>query len=357
MDFQSAERLLPAPAPASGLPTSGDLVASRYRVRKEIAQGGMSAISSARDERLGRQVALKVLLPRYSGVERVVACFVAEARMLARISNRHVVTVLDQGAISQPSKEPELPFLVLELLHGENMRSYAVGHWPLELARVARFGIEACEGVAAIHAQGITHQDLKPDNLFVTYEPDGSESIKVLDLGIALRPGLPPGKGTQGAGSPGYMSPEQRNEPCNIDARSDIWSLGAVLYELFAGRAPFDPKSPRDFCKRALGEEGPRLGGIRPDLPMGIVLAIERCLESDRERRFQNVAELAECLAPYTEADPGDEPERIRRQLDQGANVPSAVAGRRSIRRLHPVVPPPSSEMGTTQERPRPRSA
>jgi serine/threonine-protein kinase len=205
--------------------------------------------------------------------------------------------------------------LVLELLHGKNLRSYAVDRWPLELARVARFGMQACEGVAAIHARGITHQDLKPDNLFVNFEPDGSEVIKVLDLGIALRPGLPPGRGTQGAGSPGYMSPEQRGELSRIDARSDIWSLGAVLYELFAGRAPFDPHDTNDFCNGLIGDDGPRLGKLRPDLPMGIVLAVERCLESDRERRFQSVAELADCLAPYAEAEPIAEPDRIRRQL------------------------------------------
>jgi eukaryotic-like serine/threonine-protein kinase len=305
------------------LPVPGDLVAGRYRVLKEIARGGMSVVSRARDERLGRDVALKVLLPRYAGVDRVVSCFVAEAGMLARINNRHVVTILDQGTIVRSSSEPELPFLVLELLQGQNMRNYAVDHWPLELARVARFGMQACEGVAAIHARGITHQDLKPDNLFVSFEPDGTESIKVLDLGIALRPGLPPGRGTQGAGSPGYMSPEQRDEPSEIDGRSDIWSLGAVLYELFAGRSPLDSNDPCDFCNRIVGEDGPRLGEVRPDLPMGLVLAIERCLESERDRRFQSVAELAECLAPYTDSETIDEPDRIRRQLDQHSHASS----------------------------------
>jgi eukaryotic-like serine/threonine-protein kinase len=312
-----------APGRSRALPVPGDLVAGRYRIRNQIARGGMSIVSRARDERLGRDVALKVLLPRYAGVDRVVSCFVAEAGMLARISNRHVVTILDQGTIVRSPSEPELPFLVLEFLQGQNMRNYAVAHWPLELARVARFGMQACEGVAAIHARGITHQDLKPDNLFVSAEPDGTQSVKVLDLGIAVRPGLPPGRGTQGAGSPGYMSPEQRDEPSEVDARSDIWSLGAVLFELFAGRSPFDSNDPCDFCNRVMGDAEPRLGELRPDLPMGLVLAIERCLESDRDRRFQSVAELAECLAPYTEAETIDEPDRIRRQLEQRTHAAS----------------------------------
>jgi serine/threonine-protein kinase len=311
------DELETVPGQGRALPVPGDLVAGRYRVQKQIARGGMSVVSRARDERLGRDVALKVLLPRYAGVDRVVSCFVAEAGMLARISSRHVVTVLDQGTIVRSPSEPELPFLVLEFLTGQNMRNYAVDHWPLELARVARFGMQACEGVAAIHARGITHQDLKPDNLFVSFEADGTESIKVLDLGIALRPGLPPGRGTHGAGSPGYMSPEQQDDSSEVDGRSDIWSLGAVLYELFAGRSPFDANDPCDFCNRVIGDEGPRLGAVRPDLPMGLVLAIERCLESERDRRFQSVAELAECLAPYTDSETIDEPDRIRRQLEQ----------------------------------------
>ena len=331
MEHSVAERLDgPALVEPSAVVAPGDLVAGRYKVRKEIARGGMSAIVQARDVRLGRLVALKILLPRYRRAERVVDCFVAEAQMLARINNRHVVTVLDQGTISHRSGEAGLPFLVLELLHGENLRNYAVGHWPLELARVARFGIQVCEGVAAIHAQGITHQDLKPDNLFVSREPDGSECLKVLDLGIALRPGMPPGVGTQGAGSPGYMSPEQVHEPGAVDARSDIWSLGAVLYELFAGRAPFEPKDARDFCSRIVGDETVRLAEVRPDLPMGISLAIERCLESDRHRRFQNVAELASCLAPYVDQEPLDEAERVRRWLENSPRIPSVLQGGRA---------------------------
>jgi serine/threonine-protein kinase len=340
-----APEVAPSPVPVA----PGDFVAGRYKVREEIARGGMSAIFLAEDVRLGRQVALKVLLPQYRGVERVVECFVAEARMLARVSSRHVVTVLDQGTIAHSSREAGLPFLALELLRGENLRNYAVEHWPLELARVARFGVEACQGLAAIHAQGITHQDVKPDNLFVSAEPDGSECIKVLDLGVAVRPGMPPGKGTQGAGSPGYMSPEQVNEPRSIDARSDIWSFGAVLFELFAGRAPFDPASARDFCARIIGDEPPRLGELRPDLPIGIVLAVERCLETDRERRFQDVAELANWLMPYADLEPVDESEQMRRQLDQRSSRYSRVVARsQAARRLQAhrsCVPhaPPSS--------------
>ncbi len=320
MESSAAERI-----DQRAIVAPGDVVAGRYKVRKEIARGGMSAIVAARDVRLGRLVVLKILLPRYRANDRVVDCFVAEARTLARVASRHVVNVLDQGAIGCGPGERGLPFLVLELLHGENLRNYAVEHWPLELPRVARFGMQACEGVAAIHAHGITHQDLKPDNLFVSFEPDGSECIKVLDLGIALRPGVPPERGAQGAGSPGYMSPEQVSEPCSIDARSDIWSLGAVLYELFAGRAPFDPKDPHESLSRVLGNDPPRLADVRPDLPLGMVLAVERCLESDRANRFRNVAELARCLAPYTESDAIDEPERIRRRLERWSR-PRVVA-------------------------------
>ena len=293
----------------------GSVVAGRYKVRKEIARGGMSIILAARDLRLGRLVALKVLLPHYRNAERIVDCFISEARSLARISSRHVVTVLDQGAIGYGPGDRGLPFLVLELLDGMNLRSYAVEHWPLTLAKVARFGMQACEGIAAIHACGITHQDIKPDNLFVSFEPDGSECIKVLDLGIALQPGVPRERGAHGAGSPGYMSPEQQNQASDIDGRSDIWSLGAVLYELFAGYPPLDQESFRASLSRVLGDDPPRLGDVRPDLPLGIALAIERCLESDRAGRPRDIAELARHLEPYAEHDLVDKAERIRRRL------------------------------------------
>jgi serine/threonine-protein kinase len=328
MESNVAERTAPSAVVAPGV-----VVAGRYKVRKEIARGGMSVILAARDTRLGRLVALKVLLPRYLANERVVDCFVAEAHTLARVSSRHVVTVLDQGAIGYGPGERGLPFLVLELLRGENLRNYAVEHWPLELPRVARYGMQACEGIAAIHAHGITHQDLKPDNLFVSFEPDGSECIKVLDLGIALRPGVPPERGAQGAGSPGYMSPEQVNQPCSIDARSDIWSLGAVLYELFAGRPPFDPHDAHASLSRVLGDDPPRLADVRPDLPIGISLAIDRCLEGDRANRFRNIAELARCLAPYAESDAIDEAERIRRRLESWSR-PRVLTRPDSKRRL-----------------------
>src|SRR5262245_25570725 len=126
MQSNVAERTAP-----SAVVAPGDVVAGRYKVRKEIARGGMSAIVAARDVRLGRLVALKILLPRYRSSDRVVDCFVAEARTLARVSSRHVVTVLDQGAIGFGPGERGLPFLVLELLDGENLRNYAVAHWPL----------------------------------------------------------------------------------------------------------------------------------------------------------------------------------------------------------------------------------
>jgi serine/threonine-protein kinase len=140
--------------------------------------------------------------------------------------------------------------------------------------------------------------------------------VKILDFGVAKLAGGAVGLTQAGAsiGTPAYMSPEQARGLA-VDHRADIWSLGAVLYELFAGRAPFDPKDAGDFCRRVVGDDTPRLGAVRPDLPIGIVLAVERCLESDRDRRFQDVAELAACLAPYADGDSVDESERIRRQL------------------------------------------
>lgn len=325
----SAAHPLPSEAPA--LPGPGELVQGRYRIVEELGRGGMGLVLAARDEMLGREVALKVVLPQMMSSRPAVERFVNEARSLAQLDCRNVVRVLDFGEISAPIECAGLPFMVLERLHGEDLFSVAAREGGLSPSRVVRYALETCAGLAAAHARGIVHRDLKPENLFLAVEADGSECLKVLDFGVARSPGRRPlTLEKAGVGSPGYMSPEQVEGSRAVDGRSDIWAVGVVMYELLAHRAAFVGDSPQSLCLQILTAPVVPLTELRSDLPPALVYIVERCMERDPERRFANVAELAEALAPLDDWSPDSDVERIRRQLDVSEGVESSRVRRRS---------------------------
>lgn len=277
---------------------------ARYQVRHELGRGGMAVVLAAHDTLLGREVALKVLLPNLSASHEAVERFVNEARSLAKLENPHVVRVLDCGKLSTPAICAGLPFMVLELLRGEDLYSVAAREGGLAPQRVIRYMLQACAGLGAAHAHGIIHRDLKPENLFLAIETDGQECLKVLDFGIARshsRRALTGGR--VGLGSPGYMSPEQVGGGGPVDARSDIWALGVVMYELLAHRPAFAGEDPQELCAQTLLGTVAPLGEIRRDLPPALIQIVERCLEREPERRFASVDELAQALANVAASD------------------------------------------------------
>jgi serine/threonine-protein kinase len=272
---------------------------------------------------LDRDVALKVVLPRMLRSPEAIERFSNEARSLAQLESRHVVRVLDFGSIASPPASAGLPFMVLELLRGEDLFSIAAREEGLSPARVVRYALQACSGLAAAHSQGIIHRDLKPENLFLAVEADGSECLKVLDFGIARshsRRALT--RGHVGVGSPGYMSPEQVEGTGHVDPRSDIWGLGVVMYELLAHRPAFFGDNPQSLCLQILTAEVTPLLEVKPSLPPALVYVVERCMAREPERRFANVAELAEALAPLDTWSPESDAERIRRHLDGAEESP-----------------------------------
>jgi len=327
--IMSAAHSFPSEAPA--LPALGELVQGRYRILQELGRGGMGLVLGARDEMLGREVALKVVLPQMMSSRQAVERFVNEARSLAQLDCRNIVRVLDFGEISEPAASAGLPFMVLELLRGEDLFSVAARERGLSPSRVVRYALEACAGLAAAHARGMVHRDLKPENLFLAVEADGSECLKVLDFGIARSAGrraLTVGKA--GVGSPGYMSPEQVEGSDAVDGRSDIWGLGVVMYELLAHRAAFVGDSPQSLCLQILTAPVVPLTELRQDLPPALVYIVERCMERDPAARFQDVAELAEALTPLDDWTAESDVERIRRQLDTNEASPGSVVRRRT---------------------------
>jgi eukaryotic-like serine/threonine-protein kinase len=301
--------------PAPGLPVPGTVVSDRYEIRELLGEGGMSAVFVAHDRRLRRKVAFKLLSPRLAHSSDIVTRFINEARSLARLDCANVVQVFDAGLTGEPGGA-SLPYMVLELLKGEELRAVADrGVYTDE--RAIGWVLDACEGLAAAHGEGIVHRDLKPENLFVVSEPDGGERVKLLDFGIArsLDVDLSLTLAGEGVGSPGYMSPEQLRDASAVDQRTDIWSLGVVLYELLARQPPFRSDSAAELCAMILREKIPPLGELRPDLHPDLCAAVDRCLERDAGQRFENVAELAEALQPFAPQAGVPATTRIRRRL------------------------------------------
>jgi serine/threonine-protein kinase len=304
----------------------------------------MSAVFSARDERLGRKVAMKLMLPNLATSREAVLRFVNEARSLARIESRHVISIHDCGVIKESPDQVALPFMVLELLEGSDLWAYEHQQGPLDVSRIVSFALQICEGLAAAHAEGVIHRDLKPENLFVAIEPEGGECMKVLDFGVARASEVqrPLTASKEGLGSPGYMSPEQLRDPHDVDARSDIWSLGVVMHELLANRPLFDGETPYELCAQVLGSEIPGLADLRPNLPVGLSDLVARCLERERAHRFQDVGELATALAPFADRPMDRELARIQRRLDRTSTEPVLL---QSSKPLKMSTPPPAMEL------------
>jgi serine/threonine protein kinase len=294
----------------------GVVIDGRYQILRSLGHGGMSTVFVARDERLGRDVAFKVLGPHLAHSREVVQRFVNEARTLARLDSPHVVRVLDTGTTHELHDLP-LPYMVLELLHGEDLRAHCERAPVPSVTQGVGHMLQACEGLAAAHAAGVIHRDLKPENLFIEQQADGRELVKLLDFGIARSPVSLDGLTEAGAtiGSPRYMSPEQLSDASAADVRSDIWSLGVVLYELLAGVPPFRAQSALELCSQILMRKPVRLDRMRPDVPRGLAQVVHRCLELEPERRYADVGELARALAPFAGEGGLDTAQRIEREL------------------------------------------
>jgi len=274
----------PQPPPVPRELAAGAVLAGRYRIERELGKGGMGRVLIARDEKLGRRVAVKVVTAAHDPgrVQR----FEQEARTAGSLEHPNVLAVYDLG------EQDGVPFLVTELLEGHTLRTVIDGP-RLPPSQVQGLAVQLAHGLAAAHARGIVHRDLKPENLFLTH--DGR--LKILDFGLArltADDGQGPGLTLPGAifGSPGYLSPEQaRGEKAGPP--SDIFSAGAVLYEMLAGKRAFPGASLIEAGHATLNAQPAPLPAAVPPSLAGIV---ERSLDKTAGRRFQNGADLARAL-------------------------------------------------------------
>ncbi len=273
---------------------AGDRVAS-YTVERRLGAGGIGEVWRARDERLGRDVAIKVLLPHPSNADERVRAFQQEARAAGALNHTNVLTVYDVG------DHHGAPYLVTECLEGEPLRA-RLGAGALSVDAALDVGLQVARGLGAAHARRIVHRDLKPENIFLGL--DGR--VKILDFGLATLHDTapPPSPSSEPPGAParplivgtvGYMAPEQvRGEA--VDGRADIFALGAVLYEMLAGRRPFKRESALATLEAVLTAQPPELSDVCRDVPPALSRIVGRCLAKSPDERFATVSELVAAL-------------------------------------------------------------
>jgi eukaryotic-like serine/threonine-protein kinase len=268
-----------------------------YRITAKIGEGGMGTVWVGEHTLLGRRAAIKVLLPEFTSREEIVQRFFNEARAVTAISDPGIVQVFDFGHALGSA------YIVMELLEGEAMdaRLRRIGRFaPVDAVRlIAQVAIS----LGAAHAKGVIHRDLKPENIFIVGDPavTGGERTKILDFGIAKLAG----NETSGLktrtgmvmGTPVYMSPEQCRGASTIDARSDIYTLGCVMFTMVCGRPPFESDATGDLIIMHVRDAPPAPSSLVPGLPPELDAFLARCLEKDPNRRFQTTAELVQGLS------------------------------------------------------------
>ena len=271
----------------------GTILLGKYRIDALIGTGGMGNVVRASHLYLHQSVAIKILLPQMSESASTVQRFLREAQATVKLKSEHSARVIDVG--TTPDGEP---FMVMEFLDGNDLHQILRHHGAQPPSIVVDLMLQACEGIAEAHALGIIHRDIKPSNFFVTRRPDGSMLLKILDFGISKTPvGYDELTHTQTIlGTPAYMAPEQMKSGRAADPRSDVWSIGVVMYQLITGRTPFAGESYAELVLK-VGLEPPE--PIAIPLPPGLPEVILRCLEKDPNLRHQNVGELARLIAPF----------------------------------------------------------
>ena len=300
----------------------GDVVADKYVVEAVLGSGAMGFVVSARHKLIGQRVAIKLIKSSYVADEDALARFGREARALVAVQSENVVRVFDFGALADHS-----PYLVMELLEGRDLFRELSARGPLPLGEASEIILQACEGLAAVHARGIVHRDIKPANLFLTTRAKGKLLVKIVDFGVSKAP-----KATEeelslthnSLGSPHYMSPEQLRSARTVDARSDIWSLGVTLHRALTGELPFAGESMGVLMASVMTDSPRPLRASRPDLPPEMAAIVRRCLEKNAEARFGSALELADALAPF--AMPADRARDVDRVAGE-SSAPPPLAG------------------------------
>ncbi|MFO0563577.1 MAG: protein kinase [Polyangiales bacterium] len=285
--------------------TLGTILAGKYRLDAVLGAGGMGYVYRAFNTMLEREVALKLLRPEFAVNEESTARFLAEARAANAVRHPHVVDVLDVAV------EDGVPFIVQEFLQGETLATRLEQQVRLSIVDTLDVLTPIAAALSHAHKQGIVHRDIKPENIFLS-ESGGAIVPKLLDFGIAQSLREEFASDEIIAGTPAYMAPELVIDPQERDVRSDLWSLGVVIFECLTGRLPFDGKTPSQMFSAICHDEPIAIEQLRPDLPNELTQLVMRCLARDPSKRFETGRALLEALESMRDQLRGKGTSRVR---------------------------------------------
>ena len=276
-------------------PEVGKTIAGRYRLARRVGEGGMGSVWAAHDDKLRRDVAIKLVTERIADSERALARFEREAMSIARLRSPYITQVYDYGV------EEGSPYIIMELLDGEDLKEVLARDKQLSMDQTARVVVQVAKALHAAHESGIVHRDLKPANVFIASE-HGEQVCKVFDFGVAkaLNDLADDGDTTaEGVllGTPRYMSPEQAHGAKRVDHRTDLWSLGVIAYLCLAGRLPFVAAGTGHVLVKICTEEPPPPSQFNDALPLEVDAFMARALAKEPEDRFQTAREMGTAFA------------------------------------------------------------
>jgi serine/threonine-protein kinase len=278
-----------------------DVVAGKYRLVRVLGEGGMGIVYEAHHVRLRQRLAIKMVRPVLATRNNIVLRFEREARAAAQLRSVHAAKVIDVDATADG-----VPYIVMEFLEGQSLSSLLEAEHRLGIQDVIGWVLETCCAIGEAHDLGIVHRDLKPSNLFLASE-SGRSVVKVLDFGISKladesETSLTTTQVT--LGTPNYMSPEQVRSAREVDARTDVWSLGVILYELLTGQVPFKGTSPSAVLAAIVADPVSSMLELRPDIPRGLDAVVLKALSKRAGDRYGDVRALAAALTPFAKLDP-----------------------------------------------------
>jgi len=354
----------------------GSRIGGRYVIERILGAGGMGVVAAANYPELEQAVAIKFLRPEHAANSILAARFLREAKLAARVKSPHFVRVFDLGTL-----DSGVPYLVMEMLAGRDLGAELETRGQFPIDEAVDYVLQAAVGVAEIHALGVVHRDLKPSNLFIA-SAAGSELLKVLDFGVSKESstkddGKPLTSTESLVGTPQYMSPEQIRASKGVDVRSDLWSLGVILYQLVTGTLPFvsEGGAVGELFGMILFTEPASPKTFRQNLPAGLEAVIMKCLQRDANARYGSVLELAEALQPFAASSSWHRVDAVKKALGNPKPVhvsepvlaqaalarteeaPSNAQRRIAVTSVEPAAPAPITAMTSTLSTPASTSA
>jgi serine/threonine-protein kinase len=332
--------------PYNPYPMPGEVLDGKYRVEGIVGEGGMGAVAKATHLLRRAPVALKFMSGAVLSLPGAVERFVNEGVAASQIDSDHVVRIFDVGRLPSGA-----PYLVMEFLDGRDLGRVLEVEGPrLPVSRAVHFTVQILRALQTAHAAGIIHRDMKPSNCFIIERDGDPDFVKLVDFGISKvrsadeTPAPALTRTNSALGTPLYMSPEQARSPRDVDARTDLYSVGAILYEMLCARTPYTSETGEftEILFKIFTTEPEPIRTLTPDVPDGLAAVVHRALQRDREARFASASEMAEALAPFADARSNDILARIRAARGRSLLPP----GSRSLpppSAAAPAVPPSSA--------------